>query len=109
MDILRKAKKDGRDFRPKNGVWSVADSETAANKNKIREKDHTIYACECGSRKFHLMQGFIHGTRVPLNIKAVCVKCRNVNIIAWNTNGHVMDLDDNIWSGPVTEVHMKRV
>jgi hypothetical protein len=101
VDIIQRAKRDGRDLR-KAGLTSVADFDKAAKRNMIRDNCHmrTIYACACGSRKFHLEQQ-------PDNIKAVCAKCGDVRIIAWNSDGSIIRLDTMEWFGPVVEIKMK--
>jgi predicted RNA-binding Zn-ribbon protein involved in translation (DUF1610 family) len=55
---------------------SVRDWENERKKNL---KDG-YWACVCGSRKFHLLQ---HAR----NVKAICPKCGDTEIIYWNEAG----------------------
>ena len=70
-------------------IHSVAQYEQARKKNLYRG----IWACPCGSRKFHLIQQ-------KDNVKTVCCKCEDIVIIAWN--GKVIKskrLDTLEWKG----------
>jgi hypothetical protein len=100
VDIIRRAKRDGRDLR-KAGLTSVANYDKAAKRNMIRDNCHmrTIYACACGSRKFHLEQQ-------RDNIKAICAKCGDARIIAWNADGSIIRLDTFEWFMPIVEIKM---
>lgn len=64
---------------------------------KVRNKNlkNDIWACACGSRKFHLLQS-------NENIKTICIKCGEMEIIAWNGNtkehGKIRRLDTGRWT-----------
>lgn len=85
--------KDRRQELPR--LTTVADWEKARAKNL----HNGIWACVCGSRKFHLLQH-------PQNVKAICCKCGNMDIIYWNaapaesndkSRGHMLRLDTKTW------------
>ena len=70
---------------------NVSDYEEARAKN-LR---NGLWACHCGSRKFHLLQQ-------KENVKAICAKCSDTEIIYWNgthdsSKGHMRRLDTNTW------------
>lgn len=83
--------KDRRESLPES--YSVADYET---QRKLNLKNG-FYACVCGSRRFHLHQQ-LH------NVKAICSKCGNADIIYWNgpkggdsSRGHMRNLISLEW------------
>jgi hypothetical protein len=79
---------------------TVADFDTRAKDNAItRESGLTEYACGCGSRTFKLLQD-------KLNIKALCTKCNDVRIIAWNETGHILNLKTFKWVMPEVSLKM---
>ena len=83
-DVVNRTKKLGS---------SVAEFEAARQKN-IKDG---IWACACGSRKFHSQQQ-------AENVKTFCVKCGNCDIIYWNgdkdsSKGHMKRLDTGKWVG----------
>jgi len=63
--------KDRRKKLP--NLYTIAEYEEERKKN-LRKG---YWACVCGSRKFHLSQQ-------KENVKAICSKCGNVDIIYWN-------------------------
>jgi hypothetical protein len=86
---------DLKDRRPVGNIHSVAEWEAAKQKN-IR---NNIFACACGSRKFHLFQD-------TDNIKVVCAKCQHSDIIAWNSTGAIKNLVTDKWSHPTCAIVM---
>jgi hypothetical protein len=81
--------KDRRNELPE--MCTVADYEKEREKNLKK----SFWACVCGSRKFRLLQH-------KENVKAVCLKCGNSDIIYWNgtkdsSKGSMKRLDTNKW------------
>ena len=81
--------KDRRNELPE--LYTVADYEKERRKNLKKG----FWACVCGSRKFHLLQQ-------KENVKAICSKCRNSDIIYWNgikdsSKGSMRRLDTGKW------------
>lgn len=66
-------------------------------KNMLYKEHGTYYACACGSRKFHLLQQ-------NKNFKAICAKCWDSRILAWNDSCRVLDLGTLRWCRPMLAV-----
>jgi hypothetical protein len=79
-------------------LCSIDDYNSARKKNlKSNENGQVYWTCVCGSRKFYLSQG-------KENVKAICVKCGQCDIIYWNgsrdsSSGRMRRLDTNSWVG----------
>lgn len=75
----------------------LPEMRTVADYRREREKNlkKGFWACVCGSRKFHLLQH-------KENVKAICSKCGNSDIIYWNgtkdnSKGSMRRLDTDNW------------
>ena len=90
MDKMRRKVKDLKDRREE-----LAPMGTVSEFNETRKKNlkKGYWACVCGSRKFYLLQQ-------STNVKAICVKCEETDIIYWNgceDNVRMRRLDTNTW------------
>jgi len=68
---------------------------TEYEKERRKNLKKGYWACVCGCRKFHLLQQ-------KENVKAICSKCGNVDIIYWNgakdsSRGAMRRLDTCKW------------
>ena len=82
-------------------IITVADfNKTAISKMRKLNSGQVIYACACGCSRFELLQD-------TDNIKAACVSCNDLRIIAWNSKGSILRLDTLVWQNPVVSIEMK--
>lgn len=90
---------DRRDLFKGKKIVSVKDVEDA---RKLNLKDN-YWACYCGSRSFHLKQ-------TEINVKAICSKCGNSEILYWNrpskdnSMGAMKDLETGKWWHPKAKI-----
>jgi len=70
--------------------------ETRKSKLHTNKFGNLTWACACGSRRFKVVSS-------KNNIKLVCPKCGNIDIIAWYYSaidtcaGHIKNLNTQIW------------
>lgn len=89
----------GKDFRKK--LMTVADEKAAMKENLLETGGGNVFfACVCGSREWNLIQK-------SDNIGAICVSCNRQQIIAWNINGHILNLKTQVWSFPKATLKME--
>lgn len=94
--------RDLKDRRKKNLI-SVADYERARGLNL----KGGYWTCVCGGRKFHLLQQ-------TKNVKAICSKCGNTDIIYWNgpndsATGSMLKLDTRRWVKPFASIRLEEL
>ncbi len=92
---------DLKDRRKDINGSSVADFEEERAKNR----KGGYWGCVCGSRKFFLLQQ-------AENVKAICVKCEETDIIYWNGSkdssaGSMRRLDSNRWVKQTVRLEVK--
>ena len=80
MEKIKDARNNKLDREKLKDVRTLKDWEELQKKHLLHlSSDAVIFACACGSRKFHLLQS-------KTNVKTICSRCTASKIIYWMKN-----------------------